>query len=69
MATARKEREITLNDILMLPHEHDAGERCGHCGRDNADRDYEMVQEALRGRIRVLEAKVRDLELMLTKYN
>ncbi len=69
MATARKERAISLQDLLMLPHEHEVSERCNHCGRDGADRDYEMVQEALRGRVRMLEAKVRDLELMLTRYN
>lgn len=39
--------------------------RCSYCGRDDADREFEIVQDALRGRIRALEARIRDLEAML----
>jgi len=36
--------------------------RCTHCGRDAHDRDHELLQAALRARIRVLEARVWALE-------
>ncbi len=35
---------------------------CAHCGRDSSDRDRELLEAALRARIRVLEAKVLELE-------
>jgi hypothetical protein len=67
---ARRRDDFDLQDLLELPHSHDeVEERCNYCGRDGADRDFDMVQEALRGRIRVLEAKVRDLEAMLRSGN
>jgi hypothetical protein len=39
--------------------------RCTHCGRDDNDRDHELLQAALRARIRVLEARVWALEAEL----
>lgn len=55
---------LTLQD-LMMSHREVVPVRCTYCGRDEADREFEMVQDALRGRIRMLEARVRDLEAML----
>ncbi|HEX4421681.1 MAG TPA: hypothetical protein VH165_27405 [Kofleriaceae bacterium] len=49
----------------MMSHREVVPVRCTYCGRDEADREFEMVQDALRGRIRMLEARVRDLEAML----
>ncbi|HEY0194171.1 MAG TPA: hypothetical protein VGC42_23805 [Kofleriaceae bacterium] len=57
--------DLTLND-LMIAHHEVVPVRCSYCGRDEADRDFEMVQDALRGRIGALEARVRDLEAMLS---
>jgi len=37
-----------------------------HCGRDANDRDQELVEAALRTRVRVLEARLRALEAELT---
>lgn len=70
MSEPARKRTLDLQEVLMLPHDHgEVQERCNYCGRDGADRDFDMVQEALRGRIRVLEAKVRDLEAMLVAGN
>ena len=70
MSEPARKSTVDLQEVLMLPHDHDeVQERCNYCGRDGADRDFDMVQEALRGRIRVLEAKVRDLEAMLVAGN
>jgi hypothetical protein len=47
----------------LLESQREAGPlRCTHCGRDATDRDHELLQAALRARIRVLEAKVCELE-------
>ncbi len=50
----------------MISHREVVAVRCSYCGRDDADRDFEIVQDALRGRIRALEARVLDLEAMLS---
>lgn len=68
-ARRREDRDLDLHDLLELHRHDEVEERCNYCGRDGADRDFDMVQEALRGRIRVLEAKVRDLEAMLRAGN
>jgi hypothetical protein len=67
-APLRDKRPLTLEDLLLSSRD-EVPVRCNHCGRDGADREYEMVQDALRGRIRALEAKVRDLEAMLVSRN
>ena len=70
MSEPARKRTLELQEVLTLPHDHgDVQARCNYCGRDGADRDFDMVQEALRGRIGVLEAKVRDLEAMLGAGN
>lgn len=68
MGIARR-RELTLEDLLHMRHHDEVSPRCNHCGRDSADRDSELVADALRGRIRALESKVRDLEAMLVYKN
>lgn len=60
--------ELSLND-LMIAHHEAVPVRCSYCGRDDADRDFEIVQDALRGRIRALESRVRDLEAMLAGHD
>jgi len=62
MATQqRRERLMTIRDLLDAPRGAVEG-RCAHCGRDPQDRDHELLQAALRARIRVLEARVWALE-------
>lgn len=68
MGIARR-RALTLEDLLHMRHHDEVTPRCNRCGRDNGDREYELVAEALRGRIRALESKVRDLEAMLVYKN
>jgi hypothetical protein len=52
---------MTIRELLNTQRE--AGPTyCAHCGRDASDRDHELLQAALRARIRVLEAKVCELE-------
>jgi hypothetical protein len=65
MATPRRRDRLMTLEALLASGRPGVQARCNHCGRDGADRDFEMVQEALRGRIHALEAKVRDLEAML----
>jgi len=62
--TSRRARLITLQELLNSQRET-GPVRCSHCGRDSADRDHELVQQALRVRIRVLEARVSELEAQL----
>lgn len=64
MAVQRGERMMTMRELLESQRET-APSHCAHCGRDMADRDHELLQAALRARIRVLEAKVCDLEAEL----
>jgi hypothetical protein len=60
----RRGRLITIQELLDSQRETSAA-RCKHCGRDGTDRDHELLQAALRARIRVLEAKVCELEAEL----
>lgn len=60
----RRHRPTTVQELLDTRREI-VPTRCTHCGRDAADRDHELVQAALRARIRLLEAKVNDLEAEL----
>ena len=65
MATPhRRGRLMTIQELLLSQRES-VPTRCTQCGRDSADRDHELVQAALRARIRMLEAKVYDLEAMV----
>ncbi|HMG20719.1 MAG TPA: hypothetical protein VK607_05355 [Kofleriaceae bacterium] len=47
---------------LLESQRETASAHCTHCGRDATDRDHELLLAALRARIRVLEAKVLELE-------
>ena len=60
----RRRRTMTIHELLLSQREI-VPARCSHCGRDSADRDHELVQAALRARIRILEATVCDLEAMV----
>jgi len=57
----RRDRLMTIQELLDTQREA-VPSRCSHCGRDGSDRDHELLQAALRARIRVLEAKVCELE-------
>jgi hypothetical protein len=57
----RRHRLMTIRELLDSQRET-VPTRCAHCGRDATDRDHELLQAALRARIRVLEAKVCELE-------
>jgi hypothetical protein len=63
-AQQRRERLIPIRDLLDTQREI-VPSRCTHCGRDAHDRDHELLQAALRARIRVLEARVWALEAEL----
>jgi len=54
-------RPVTIQELLT-PHRDIVSPRCTHCNRDSADRDHELVQAALRKRIRVLEERLYELE-------
>jgi hypothetical protein len=65
MATPHRHgRLITIQELLLSQRES-VPTRCTHCGRDGTDRDHERLEAALRARIRMLEAKVYDLEAMV----
>lgn len=63
-AQQRRERLISIRELLDSQREV-VPTRCTHCGRDAHDRDHERLQAALRARIRVLEARVWELEAEL----
>jgi hypothetical protein len=65
MATPHRHGRLMTVQELLLSQRESVPTRCTHCGRDSADRDHELVQAALRARIRMLEAKVYDLEAMV----
>lgn len=60
----RRGRPMTIRELLDSQRET-VPVRCSHCGRDAADRDHELLQAALRTRIRLLEAKIYELEAEL----
>lgn len=62
--TQRREQMRTIRELLTSQREPVAP-RCTHCARDSVDRDHELVQAALRKRIRLLEMKLYDLEATL----
>jgi hypothetical protein len=57
----RRGRLITIKELLEIQRDS-VPMRCAHCRRDNTDRDHELVQAALRTRIRVLETRLSELE-------
>jgi DNA-binding transcriptional MerR regulator len=59
--TSRRARLMTIQELLNTQRASGPA-RCGHCGRDAADRDHELVQQALQLRIRGLEARIAELE-------
>lgn len=60
----RRRRPSTIQELLDFQRET-VPQKCLHCGRDASDRDHELVQAALRARIRLLEARISDLEAEL----
>ena len=59
----RRGRLITIQELLDIQRESEPA-RCERC-RDTGDRDHELLQAALRARIRVLETRVSELETKL----
>jgi hypothetical protein len=60
----RRDRLMTMRELLETQRET-VPTYCVQCGRDTTDRDHELLQAALRARIRVLEARVCELEAEL----
>jgi hypothetical protein len=60
----RRGRLLTIQELLESQRQT-AASRCTHCGRDGSDRDHELVESALRARIRVLEARLGELGIKL----
>jgi hypothetical protein len=56
-----RDRLMTIRELLDSQREI-VPTRCMHCGRDANDRDHELLQAALRARIRALEARLGVLE-------
>jgi hypothetical protein len=57
---------MTIQELLT-PQRNIVSPRCTHCNRDSADRDNELVEAALRKRIRVLEMRLYELEAGLNR--
>lgn len=66
MPASRRARPMTIQELLTSQRES-SRQRCDHCGRDASDHDHELVQQALRVRIRGLEARITELEAQLAK--
>jgi hypothetical protein len=62
----RRSQPMTIQELLT-PQRHIVSPRCTHCNRDSADRDHELVEAALRKRIRVLEMRLYELEAGLNR--
>lgn len=54
-------RPATIEELLTVQRQT-APTRCTHCERDRHDHDRDVVEAALRHRIRVLEDRVAKLE-------
>jgi hypothetical protein len=65
MAVSQRRAQVTTIRELLTSERQAVAPRCTHCARDSADRDHELVQAALRKRIRLLEMKLYDLEATL----
>jgi hypothetical protein len=61
---AQQRRLMTIRELLDSQREV-VPSRCMQCGREAHDRDHELLEAALRARIRVLEARVWALEAEL----
>lgn len=59
-----RDRLMTMRELLDTQRET-APDYCVHCGRDTTQRDHELLHASLRARIRVLEARVCELEAEL----
>jgi hypothetical protein len=57
----RHGRPVTIQELLT-PQRQIVPSRCTHCDRDRVDRDHELVEAALRKRIRALEMKLYEIE-------
>jgi hypothetical protein len=63
--TSKRARPMTILELLTT--QRGTGSiPCNHCGRDASDRDHELLERALRVRIRGLEARLAALEAKLT---
>lgn len=67
MAVPQRPDQMTAIRELLTSERQTVAPRCMHCARDSADRDHELVQAALRKRIRLLEMKLHDLEAQLSR--
>jgi hypothetical protein len=56
-----RDRLMTIQELLDTQRDT-TPLRCTRCGRHDGERDHELLQAALRARIRTLEAKVFELE-------
>lgn len=63
-APQRRGRLRTIQELLESQRQT-ATSRCTHCGRDSAERDHELVESALRARIRTLEARLGEIGVKL----
>ena len=66
MSALRPGRMLTIKELLESQR-RSTTVRCVHCGRDSADRDSELVEAALRARIRVLEQRLDELTAKLDR--
>jgi len=62
----RRSRPVTIQELLG-PQRETVLSRCTHCDRDRIDRDHELVEAALRKRIRLLEMRLHELEAGLAR--
>lgn len=62
----RRGRPVTIQELLT-PQREIVPSRCTQCDRDRVDRDRELVEAALRKRIRLLEMKLYEFEAGLTR--
>jgi hypothetical protein len=65
MAVPQRREEMTTIRELLTSQRQAVASRCTHCARDSVDRDHELVQAALRKRIRLLEMRIYELEARL----
>lgn len=63
----RRRRLMTIQELLNSQRES-VPTRCSQCGRE-IDRDHELAEAVLRARIRVLEARISELESELTSIS
>lgn len=66
-APQHRSRLATIQELLESQRKT-AARRCAQCGRDGAERDHELVEAALRARIRMLEARLGELGVHLANH-